>query len=116
MPRHRIQAHYYQLLESEKELIFGLKEARWAKRRVIRHMGLSKVATKRCLQEWLDNSRFQCHDDSGRRKVTADRENRLTVKSGVTGPDSSLSTIRRATPTRVLNLTILRRLIERNLR
>ncbi|GFV14356.1 hypothetical protein TNCV_807881 [Trichonephila clavipes] len=46
--------------------------------------------------------------------VTADREDRLIVKSAVTAPDSSLSTIRHAIHTRVSAMTFHRRLIERN--
>ncbi|GFW13243.1 hypothetical protein TNCV_4121411 [Trichonephila clavipes] len=43
------------------------------------------------------NGRFQCHDGSGRPRATADREDRLIVRSAVAVPDSSLSTIRRVT-------------------
>ncbi|GFV14582.1 HTH_Tnp_Tc3_2 domain-containing protein [Trichonephila clavipes] len=53
------------------------------------------------------------HEGSGRPRAAADREDRLIVKSAVTAPDSSLSTIRRATRTRV---PIHRWLIEENLR
>ncbi|GFT83444.1 HTH_Tnp_Tc3_2 domain-containing protein [Trichonephila clavipes] len=42
-------------------------------------------------------------------------DDRFTIRSAVTAPDSSLSTIRRVTRTRVSNMTIHRRLIERNL-
>ncbi|GFV64310.1 HTH_Tnp_Tc3_2 domain-containing protein [Trichonephila clavipes] len=64
----------------------------------------------------LNNGRFQGHDGNGRPKTTADREDILIVRSGVTVLDSSLSTIRRVTRTRVSTKTIHRRLIERNLR
>ncbi|GFY27853.1 hypothetical protein TNCV_243181 [Trichonephila clavipes] len=36
------------------------------------------------------------HDDRGRPRATADREDRLTVKSAVTAPDSALSDMRPA--------------------
>ncbi|GFT48287.1 HTH_Tnp_Tc3_2 domain-containing protein [Trichonephila clavipes] len=48
--------------------------------------------------------------------AAADREDRLIVISAVTAPDSLLSTVRRATRTRVFTMTIHRWLIERNLR
>ncbi|GFY36139.1 hypothetical protein TNCV_4845111 [Trichonephila clavipes] len=64
-------------------------------------MGQSDEAIKRCWQEWMDNSRFQRHDGSGRRRATADREDILIVKSAVTASDSTLSTIRRTTHTLV---------------
>ncbi|GFY06000.1 HTH_Tnp_Tc3_2 domain-containing protein [Trichonephila clavipes] len=55
--------------------------------------------------EWVENGRFQRHDGSGR----------IRVRSAVTASDSSLSTIRRTTRTRVSTMTIHRRLIEQNL-
>ncbi|GFT48281.1 HTH_Tnp_Tc3_2 domain-containing protein [Trichonephila clavipes] len=64
----------------------------------------------------VDSGRFQRQDGSDRSKATADREDRLIVRSAVTVLDSSLSTIRRAARTRVYTMTIHRRLIERNLR
>ncbi|GFX43637.1 uncharacterized protein TNCV_510861 [Trichonephila clavipes] len=73
------------------------------------------AAIRRCWQEWVNNDRFQRHDGSGQPRATADREDRLTLRSAVTAPDSSLSTIRHATCTRVSTMTIRRRLIERNL-
>ncbi|GFT33912.1 HTH_Tnp_Tc3_2 domain-containing protein [Trichonephila clavipes] len=48
--------------------------------------------------------------------ATADREDRLTIRSSVTAFDSSLSTIRRVTRTPVSSNTNHRRLIGRNLR
>ncbi|GFV78053.1 HTH_Tnp_Tc3_2 domain-containing protein [Trichonephila clavipes] len=78
-------------------------------------MGRSDVAIRRCWQEWGDNGRLQRHDGSGRPRVTADLEDRLIAKSAITAPDSSLSTIRRVTRTRVSTITIHRRLIELNL-
>ncbi|GFV73809.1 HTH_Tnp_Tc3_2 domain-containing protein [Trichonephila clavipes] len=79
-------------------------------------MGRSEVAIRRCCQEWVDSGRFQRRDSSGQPRATADREDRLIVRSAVTAPDSSLSTMRRATRTRESTMTIHRRLIERNLR
>ncbi|GFT32369.1 uncharacterized protein TNCV_4484031 [Trichonephila clavipes] len=64
-----------------------------------RHMGRSDEDIRRCRQEWVDCGIFQCHDGSGRPRTTADREERLIVISTITVPDSSLSTIRRATHT-----------------
>ncbi|GFV13594.1 HTH_Tnp_Tc3_2 domain-containing protein [Trichonephila clavipes] len=115
MPRLGIRAHYEQLSEFERGRIIEQKEAGWANWRVARHMGRSDVAIRRCWQEWVGNDRFQRHDDSGRPKATADGEDRLIVRSAVTASDSSLSTIRRTTRTRVFAMTIHRRLIERNL-
>ncbi|GFS56807.1 HTH_Tnp_Tc3_2 domain-containing protein [Trichonephila clavipes] len=74
-------------------------------------MGRSDAAIRRCWQECVDSGRFQHHDDSGRHRATADREDRLTVRSAVTAPDSSLSTIRRVTRTCVSIMTIHRWLI-----
>ncbi|GFV90374.1 hypothetical protein TNCV_4380891 [Trichonephila clavipes] len=48
--------------------------------------------------------------------ATADREDRLIVRSAVTTSDSSLPTTRCTTCTRVSTMNIHRRLIERNLR
>ncbi|GFX87473.1 HTH_Tnp_Tc3_2 domain-containing protein [Trichonephila clavipes] len=79
-------------------------------------MGRSEAAIRRCWQVWVDNGRFQRQDDSGRPKATAGREDRLIVISAATAHDSSLSTIRGVTRTRVSTMTIHRRLIERNLR
>ncbi|GFW39094.1 uncharacterized protein TNCV_1830861 [Trichonephila clavipes] len=53
-----------------------------------------RPAVRRCCQEWVDNGRFQRHDGSGQPRATADREDRLIVRSAVTAPDSSLLTIR----------------------
>ncbi|GFX20401.1 HTH_Tnp_Tc3_2 domain-containing protein [Trichonephila clavipes] len=89
MPRHRIRAHYEQLSEFERGRIIRLKEA-----------------------EWVESGRFQRHDVNGRPRAAADRENRLTVRSDVTVPDLSLSSIRCKTHTRVSTVTIHRRLIE----
>ncbi|GFV53746.1 transposable element Tc1 transposase [Trichonephila clavipes] len=63
----------------------------------------------------MNKGRFQRHDDSGRSRATADRKDRLFIRSAVTAPVSSLSTTRRATRTRVSPMTVHRRLIERNL-
>ncbi|GFX53312.1 HTH_Tnp_Tc3_2 domain-containing protein [Trichonephila clavipes] len=79
-------------------------------------MGRSVATIRRCWQEWGDNGRFQRHDSSGQPRATANRGNRLIVRSAVTAPDSSLSTIRRVTRTRVSTMIIHRWLIERNLR
>ncbi|GFU88902.1 HTH_Tnp_Tc3_2 domain-containing protein [Trichonephila clavipes] len=79
-------------------------------------MGRSGTAIRRCWQEWVDSGKFQGHDGSGRLRATADREDRLIVRSAVTASNSSFSTSRRTTRTRVSTMTIHRRLIERNLR
>ncbi|GFV31149.1 uncharacterized protein TNCV_4314741 [Trichonephila clavipes] len=62
-------------------------------------MARTDAAIRRCWQEWLDSSRFQRHYGSGRPNTAADREDGLIVRSAVTAPESSLSTIRRATCT-----------------
>ncbi|GFS94843.1 HTH_Tnp_Tc3_2 domain-containing protein [Trichonephila clavipes] len=79
-------------------------------------MGRSNVVIRRCWQVWVQNDRFQRHDGIGRPRAAAGREDRFIVRSAVTVPHSSLSTIRRATRARVSTITIDRRLIERNLR
>ncbi|GFX82436.1 transposable element Tc1 transposase [Trichonephila clavipes] len=58
----------------------------------------------------------QRHDSSGRPKAKADREDILIVRLAATAFDSSLSTIRCKTRTRVSTMTIHRRLIQRHLR
>ncbi|GFT98067.1 uncharacterized protein TNCV_3362731 [Trichonephila clavipes] len=88
---HGIRAHYKQISEIERDRIIGLKEAGWVNKRITCHMGRSDAAIRRCWQEWVDSSRFQRHDGSGRPKATTDRDNRLTVRSAVTALDSSLS-------------------------
>ncbi|GFW17239.1 HTH_Tnp_Tc3_2 domain-containing protein [Trichonephila clavipes] len=79
-------------------------------------MDQNDAVIRRCRQEWVDNSRFQFHDDSVRPRAAADGEDRWIVRSAVTAPDSSLSTFRRVTHLRVSTMTNPRRLIERNLR
>ncbi|GFW48810.1 HTH_Tnp_Tc3_2 domain-containing protein [Trichonephila clavipes] len=116
IPRLRIRAHYEQLSEFERGHIIELKEAGRANRRIARHMGRSDAAIRKCWQEWVENGRFQRHDGSGRPREKADREDKMIVKSAVTASESSLSTIRRTTRTRVSTMTIHRWLIERNLR
>ncbi|GFV33978.1 HTH_Tnp_Tc3_2 domain-containing protein [Trichonephila clavipes] len=112
LPRPGIRAHYDQLSEFERGLIIELKESGWANRRTARHMGRSDAAIRRCWQEWVENDRFQRHDGSGQPRATADREDRLIVRSAVTPSDSSLLSIRYTTRTRVSTMTIQRRLIE----
>ncbi|GFW09415.1 HTH_Tnp_Tc3_2 domain-containing protein [Trichonephila clavipes] len=55
-------------------------------------------------------------DGSGLPRATADRVDRLTVRSAVTAPDSLLLTIRREARTRVSTIAVHRQLIEQNLR
>ncbi|GFV86664.1 HTH_Tnp_Tc3_2 domain-containing protein [Trichonephila clavipes] len=116
MPRLGIRAHNEQLSDFERGRIIELKEVGCANRRIARHMGRSDAAIRRCWQEWVENGRFQRRDGNGRPRATADREDRLTVRSAITVSDSSLLTIRRTTHTRMSTMTIHRRLIERNLR
>ncbi|GFT67762.1 HTH_Tnp_Tc3_2 domain-containing protein [Trichonephila clavipes] len=115
MPRRKIQAHYEQLPEFERGRTIGSKEEGWAIWRIGRHMGRTYAAIRRCWQEWAGNGIFQRRDCSDSPKATADREERLIVRSSHTWSDSSLSTIRRATRTRVFTMTIRRRLIDRHL-
>ncbi|GFU52882.1 HTH_Tnp_Tc3_2 domain-containing protein [Trichonephila clavipes] len=70
----------------------------------------------RCWKEWVDGGRFQRHDGSGLPMATEDKDDKLIVRLVIAALDSSLSTIRRMTRTRVSTMTIHRRLIERNLR
>ncbi|GFV32728.1 HTH_Tnp_Tc3_2 domain-containing protein [Trichonephila clavipes] len=115
MPHRRIRAHYKQLSEFERGRIIGLKEGGWTNRRIARHMGRRHAAIRRYWQEWVDNGKFQRHDRSGRPRATADLEDRLIVRSAVASLNSSLSTIRCTTRTRVSPMVILRWLIGRNL-
>ncbi|GFW97647.1 transposable element Tc1 transposase [Trichonephila clavipes] len=86
MSRRKIRGHYEQLSEFERGRIIGFKEADWAHRRIIRRMGRSDAAIKRCsLQRFLarsgwnhadrgcivfsDESRFQLCPDDPRRCV-----------------------------------------------
>ncbi|GFW39361.1 HTH_Tnp_Tc3_2 domain-containing protein [Trichonephila clavipes] len=69
----------------------------------------------RSLEDAGKNGKFHHHDGSGRPMATEDHEHRLIVRSATTAPDSSLSTIRCVTRTRVSTMTIHRRLTERNL-
>ncbi|GFU70330.1 HTH_Tnp_Tc3_2 domain-containing protein [Trichonephila clavipes] len=103
MPRHRIRAHYEQLSEFERGRIIGLKEAGWATHRINRHIGRSNAVIRRCWQEWMENVRFQRHDGSGPPRATAHQEDKLIVRSAVTELDSSLSTNRRTTRTRIVH-------------
>ncbi|GFS47086.1 HTH_Tnp_Tc3_2 domain-containing protein [Trichonephila clavipes] len=79
-------------------------------------MGRSDAFIGRCWQEWVDYGRFQSHDGSRRPRATADQGDKFIDRSAFTAPDSSLSTIKRTTRTRVSTMNIYRRLIERNLR
>ncbi|GFU69033.1 uncharacterized protein TNCV_3785541 [Trichonephila clavipes] len=65
IPCHRIRAHYAQLSEFERDHIIGMKEKVWTNRRIVRHMGRSDAAIRRCWQKWVDRDRFQRHDGSG---------------------------------------------------
>ncbi|GFV62196.1 HTH_Tnp_Tc3_2 domain-containing protein [Trichonephila clavipes] len=56
------------------------------------------------------------HDSSVQSRATADKEDILIAISAVTVPDSSLSTIRRVTRTRVSTIIIQKQLTQRNLR
>ena len=93
-----------------------LQEAGWTTRRTARQMGRSDAAIRRCWQGWVANGRVERQDGSGRPRTTTDREGRRIVRSAVTVPSSSLSTIRRVTQTPVSTMTIDRRLRERGLR
>ncbi|GFW65116.1 HTH_Tnp_Tc3_2 domain-containing protein [Trichonephila clavipes] len=93
-----IRAHCEQLTDFVRGRIIGLKEAGW---RIARHMGRSNAAIGKCWQEWVNNVRFQCHDGSGQPRATADRKDILIGISAFTVPDSTLSTIRHATRSRV---------------
>ncbi|GFU59593.1 HTH_Tnp_Tc3_2 domain-containing protein [Trichonephila clavipes] len=95
MPHRKIRAYYEQLSEFQRGRIIGMKEAGWANRRIAGHMGRSDTAIRRCWQEWVDRVRFQRHDGSA--------------------PDSSLSTTRRATRTRVSTMIIHKRIVEQSL-
>ncbi|GFY05581.1 HTH_Tnp_Tc3_2 domain-containing protein [Trichonephila clavipes] len=95
-----------QASEFDRGRIIRLKEECWSNRRIARHMGRSDAAIRRCWQELVDNGRFQSHD---RFRVI------LIVRSAVTAPNSSLSTIRLVTLTRIFTMTIHKRLIEQNL-
>ncbi|GFY29381.1 HTH_Tnp_Tc3_2 domain-containing protein [Trichonephila clavipes] len=109
MPRRRIRAHYEQLSEFERGRVIGLKEGGWSNRGIARHMGRRDAAIKRCWQEWVDSGRFQSHDGSGQFRPTADQEDTFIVTSVVTALDSSLTTIRFTTCTRVSTMTLHRR-------
>ncbi|GFX43744.1 HTH_Tnp_Tc3_2 domain-containing protein [Trichonephila clavipes] len=79
-------------------------------------MSRSDAAIRRCRPGFVDSGRFQCHDGSDQPRAIEDREDRLIVRYAITASDSSLSTIRRVTFTRVSTMTIpRRRLIEQNL-
>ncbi|GFW30163.1 uncharacterized protein TNCV_1054741 [Trichonephila clavipes] len=86
--RRSFLAHYEQLLEFERGYAIKLKETGWANQRIARHMAQSDAAIKRCWKEWVGRGRLKQHDDSGRSRVTADREDRLISRSAVTAPDS----------------------------
>ncbi|GFU13665.1 hypothetical protein TNCV_939081 [Trichonephila clavipes] len=64
-------------------------------------MGRSDSVIRRCWQEWVGNDIFQRYDGSGRSRATADPEDILIARSAVSASDSSLSTIRCTTRTRV---------------
>ncbi|GFX67957.1 DUF1758 domain-containing protein [Trichonephila clavipes] len=73
MPLRRISAYYDQLFEFEIDRIIGLKETGLPIQRIARHMGRSDAAFRRCLQEWMDNFRFQRHDGSGLPRATTEQ-------------------------------------------
>ncbi|GFW54789.1 HTH_Tnp_Tc3_2 domain-containing protein [Trichonephila clavipes] len=54
-------------------------------------MGRSDATIRRCWQEWMNNGRFQRHDGSSRHTATADREDRLIVRSAAAAPDSVIN-------------------------
>ncbi|GFW85907.1 hypothetical protein TNCV_1967181 [Trichonephila clavipes] len=70
----------------------------------------------RCIRRcWKDNGRFQSYDGSSQPRATVDWKDKLIVRSSVIAPDSSLSTIGRATRTRMTTMNIHKRLIEQYL-
>ncbi|GFY32484.1 HTH_Tnp_Tc3_2 domain-containing protein [Trichonephila clavipes] len=97
MPRCRIRGLYEQLLEFEIRCAIEFKEAGWANRRIALHMGRSDATIRRFCQDWEDRDGFHRHDGCGRPRATVDLEDR----SAITGPDPSLSIIKRVTRTRV---------------
>ena len=98
MPRCRIRAHYEQISEFDRGRIIGLKEAGWTNRRIARHLSRSNATIRRCWQGWVENGRVQRQDDSGWHRATTGCKDRVIVRSVVTAPSSSLSTIRRSNP------------------
>ncbi|GFT10824.1 uncharacterized protein TNCV_1944571 [Trichonephila clavipes] len=89
-----------------QRLIIGLKEACWENWKIDRQMGRIDVDIRRCWQEWANIGEFQLKYNNVQLRATADTEGRLFVRSAITAPDSLLSTIRRATSTRVSTMTI----------
>lgn len=116
MPRRRVREQYEQMSPFERGRAIGLKEAGWSNRRIARHLGRSDATIRRCWQEWVNHGRTERQEGSGRPRATTEREDRVIVRSALTAPDASLSTIRRVTGTPVTAMTIDRRLSERGLR
>ncbi|GFW89296.1 transposable element Tc1 transposase [Trichonephila clavipes] len=79
--------------EFKRGRIIVLNDARWANRTIAPHMSRSDATTRRFRKESVASDRFHRHDSSGQPRATADQKNRLIVRSAVTAPDSSLSTI-----------------------
>ncbi|GFX53260.1 HTH_Tnp_Tc3_2 domain-containing protein [Trichonephila clavipes] len=89
MPRRRILAHYEDISEFERG-----RSLQWTEKGSLdESKNLLTSGSKRC-----------------------EREDRAIVKAAVTAPDSSLLTIHRTVRTHVPNMTLHRRLRERNLR
>ncbi|UYV62778.1 hypothetical protein LAZ67_2001908 [Cordylochernes scorpioides] len=116
IPRRKIRAHYEHMSKFETGRAIGLKEAGWSNRLIARHLCRSDAAIRRCLQKWFNNGSMQRQDGSGRPRATTEREDKTIVRMAVAAPESLLSTIQRVTGTQVFEMTINRRLRERNLR
>ncbi|GFU74542.1 uncharacterized protein TNCV_550811 [Trichonephila clavipes] len=56
------QAHYEQLSEYERGHIIELKEAGWANRRIVRHLGRNDATIRRCWPERVNSGIFQCQN------------------------------------------------------
>lgn len=116
MPRIQVREQYAQMSAFERGRVVGLKEAGWSNRRIARHLDRSDATIRRCWQEWVNHGRTQRQEGSGRPRETTEREDRSIVRAALRAPDSSLSSILRATGASVTARTINRRLRERGLR
>ena len=84
-----------QMSQFKRDCSIRLKEANYMNRIITWHLCQSDVAIKWCWQEWVNNSRYQDQNGSGRPRATIKQEDREIVRTAVKHhiPRDQLSTM-----------------------
>ncbi|GFX72160.1 transposable element Tc1 transposase [Trichonephila clavipes] len=70
MPGKRARTHFSQLSEFERDLIIGMKTARWSTRRVAGQVDRSECAVKNCWEQWTREGTHAWKIGSGATRMT----------------------------------------------